>query len=215
MFDIGRLSELAWATLRTVEITTFAFIIALLAGVPLAWLRRRRRGTFEAPSRLLMLMLRGAPELISLYLIYYGLNGVGVKVAPMFAACLTLGLIQGAFVAEIYLAGLLTVPKGQWEAAAAIGLQQWQQWRLVIVPEALRFCLSPLLNVYLGLLKLSVVASAIGVGELLFQAQQVMNETFQILPIMSVVVAIFLAITLPLTWCARRIEARMRVSQAR
>jgi polar amino acid transport system permease protein len=159
-------------------------------------------------------MLRGAPELVSVYLLYYGSSSVGANLTPVLATCLALGTIQGAFVAEIYIASLRTVPRGQWDAAAAIGLEGWQQWRYVIVPEAMRFSLPPLLNIYLGLLKLSVVASAVGVSELLFQAEQVMNETFEILPIMSVVVGIFLLITLPLTWLARRLEAQLRLGQA-
>jgi len=207
------LPDIVAGTLRTLEITTFAFLVALVVGIPLAALMSLRPALLRGFSGFLLLMLRGLPELVALYLLYYGFGSRGISMGPVVAACIALGVIQAAFVAEIYGASLRTIAQGQREAAAAIGLRGWQQWRLVLAPQALRFSVPPLVNVYLALLKLSVLASAIGAGELLFEAQSIMNESFDILPIALVVVGIFLAITLPLTWMTRRLERRLRIGQ--
>jgi len=194
---------------QTLLITTVAFILALIIGFPLSLLSRGKRLGVRITNRLVALILRGIPELVALYILYYGFGSLGISISEFMAICLALGIIQGAFVGEIYAAGLRTIPKGQHDAGDSLGLSKAKQLRLIIIPQALRFCTPPLINVYISLLKLSVIASAVGAAELLFNAQVVMNQTFEILPVGMLAIIVFIVITLPLTWAARKFEAKI------
>jgi His/Glu/Gln/Arg/opine family amino acid ABC transporter permease subunit len=200
---------------KTLEISALSFVLAAVLGLPLAAFLGSRLALVREAGRFVVLSLRGLPELVAMYLLYYGLGAKGVNLAPLLAACLALGVIQAAFVAEIYGAGLKTVHRGQREAAASIGLRGWQEWRLVVAPQALRFCVPGLLNTFLALLKLSVIASAIGTTDILYVAHSVMGRTYEVATVALVTVAIFVVVTLPFTWFARRVERRLRLGQAR
>jgi general L-amino acid transport system permease protein len=197
-----------------VESGTFVMIaiaIAVVAAILLkSWAARRQAATGRRPPLLLpmLLLLVGLPTATALLtgfslrwdrplLVGFNLQG-GMAVIPEFVAMLlALSLYIAAFIAEIVRAGILAVSPGQVEAARALGLRRGQIYRLVIVPQALRVILPPLTNQYVNLIKASSLAAAIAYPDLmLIFAGTVLNQTGQALEVMTITMAVYLAISL-------------------
>lgn len=188
-----------------------AIAVAIVVGIALnGWAARRHAASGRRPRILIpvLLLLFGLPALIALetgfslhwdrpHLVGFNLQG-GIAVIPEFVAMLlALSLYIAAFVAEIVRAGILSVSKGQVEAARSLGLRRGQVYRLVIVPQALRVILPPLTNQYVNLIKASSLAAAIAYPDLmLIFAGTVLNQTGQALEVMTITMAVYLAISL-------------------
>ncbi|WP_164705049.1 amino acid ABC transporter permease, partial [Pseudomonas viridiflava] len=116
-------------------------------------------------------VFRGTPALVQLFIIYFSLTAVGIEFSSFVAAIIGLGLNAAAYLAEIYRAGLEAVPKGQVEAAKAIGMPRAQVMRWVVLPQSIRIVLAPIGNVAISLLKDTSVASLIAAPDLMLRAQ--------------------------------------------
>ena len=114
---------------------------------------------------------RGVPLLIQIYLIYLGIPQLGYVVGAVPAGVLALSLCYGAYMTEIFRAGISSIPRGQWEASRAIGLTPWQTMSRVILPQSMRLIIPPTGNQFISMLKDSSLVSVIGVWELMFLAR--------------------------------------------
>lgn len=185
----------------TLRLGLWSGLLALLVGGAVGVWTARSKGWRVFPGMALMTLLRNTPPLILLFLLYFfaserilsglddavrSLPASGQQVfallfAPagqvdrMAAAVLTLGLYEGAYVAEIVRAGLQSLPRSQWDAAAALGFSRWQRLRLVMGPQALPLMLPPLAGQCVSIFKDSALASLISVPELTFQGMEVMS----------------------------------------
>jgi len=209
-FDIVHLAswDLLQGAMVTLRITLGAFAIALLTGVPLgvgrsrsAWVRRISAVYVEA--------FRGTPLLIQLFFIYYGLPSAGIVLSAEVAAYAGLGLHGGAYVCEIVRGSLAGVPRGQEEAALALGMSMPQTMRHVLLPQALRTALPPLVNAYASMLKESSLVSVLAITELTRVGQLVYTRTFRPFEIYLAVGVLYFVMTWMATALARRLEARM------
>jgi polar amino acid transport system substrate-binding protein len=172
-------------------------LVYLYAPRPASWLAR---GYVE--------LFRGTPLLIQLYLIFYGLPNIGVRLSPLVAAVFGLGLNYAAYESEIYRGALQAVPQGQLDAARALGLTDRQALMLVRGPQALRLALAPMTNDFVALLKDSSLVSIITVVELTKQTSIFAANIGSWVVPGAMCAALYLAMSLPLARLARRIEKR-------
>ncbi len=147
--------------------------------------------------------------LIVLFLSYYGLSVLGLKLSPMVAAMLAMSIYASAYLGEIWRGSIEAVPQGQWEASEALALTRWQQLRFVVLPQAVRLALPPTVGFSVQLVKNTSITSIIGVIELTRAGQLINNATFQPFAVFVVVALIYFALCFPLSSAARRMERRL------
>jgi polar amino acid transport system substrate-binding protein len=152
---------------------------------------------------------RGTPLLIQLLFIFYGLPNIGLRLSPFVASMIGLGLNYAASEAEVYRAGLLSVPAGQWLAAYALGLTRFKALRLVIVPQAARLILPPLTNDFIALLKDSSLVSALTLMELTGAYNRLATESFDYFGTGLLVAFLYFLLGLPFARLARWTEERL------
>jgi His/Glu/Gln/Arg/opine family amino acid ABC transporter permease subunit len=180
----------------TIEVSLGALALAMAIGLTLATidnLARARATTFVI--RAYVEALRNVPSLTFLFLLYFGLAALGLRLSSLTAAIAGLGMIGGAVVFDIFSARFQSVPKGQSEAAAAIGLRPLAAFRLVILPQGLRLALPPLGNYAVGLVKDTSLVAAIAAPEVMFNARQIVNETFATAWVYGAAALLYLALT--------------------
>jgi polar amino acid transport system substrate-binding protein len=193
----------------TIFLSTTAFAIALPLGLALALARLERRRAIRLASTLYVEVFRGTPLLLQLYVLYFALAPV-VRLGAVFAAVLGLALNYAAYEAEIHRGALLSVPKGQGEAARALGLGRWQVLRHVLLPQSLRIALPAMTNDFVALLKDSSLVSVITVVELTKRMTiAAVDLRGWLLPGIACA-ALYLAMSYPLSRIAERLEKRLR-----
>ena len=197
--------EAAWVTL---ELSVLSFLLAVPIGMLLAVARTYGAPPVRAYARVYIELFRGTPVLLQLFVLYYGLGEV-VRLGPMSAAVLGLGLNYAAYEAEVYRGALLAIPRGQSEAARALGLGPWQTLRHVLVPQGLRLALPPMTNDFVALLKDSSLVSTITVIELTKRMSVAAIDLGSYLIPGLLCAALYLALSLPLAELARRLERRL------
>jgi polar amino acid transport system substrate-binding protein len=188
-------------------------VLAVSAGLLIALVRLYLPTPLQMLSVVYVELIRGTPLLIQLFFIFYALPNIGIKLSPMVAAVLGLGLNYAAYEAENYRAGILSVPKGQMEAARALGLTQWQALRYVVLPQAVRIALPPITNDFISLLKDSSLVSVITMVELTKVYTQVSATTFDYFGTGLIVAALYLLLGLPFVRLARWVEGKLDVEQ--
>jgi polar amino acid transport system substrate-binding protein len=201
--------SLARAAVVTLLVSILSMTLAVIAGLALASGRVYGRSVLRVATTLYIEIIRGTPLLLQLFVIYYGLAGV-VRLPAFIAAILALGLNYAAYEAEIYRGALEAVPRIQLEAGRTLGFSELQILRLIRGPQALRYALAPMTNDFVALLKDSALVSVITVVELTKQtAIYATNIGSWVVP--GVLCAIvYLAMSLPLSRLARRLERRWK-----
>ena len=154
-------------------------------------------------------LLQGTPLLLQLFLVFFGLPLLGVDVSPLLAAGLALTLYAGAFLAEIWRGCVDAIPRGQWEASAALGLNFLSQMRDVILPQALRIAVPPTVGFLVQLVKATALSSIVGFNDLTRAGTIVTNATFRPFLVYGLVALIYFAMCYPLTLCARMLERKL------
>jgi His/Glu/Gln/Arg/opine family amino acid ABC transporter permease subunit len=203
------LPTLLFGAITTVEVTVGAFIMATLIGLVLAILQRLRFPPLRALIAVYVDVFRAVPVLTQLFIIYFGLTEIGVRLDPLPSAIIGFGINGGASMTEIFRAGVESVHQGQMEAAQMLGMTRLAALRIVILPQAMRVVLPPLGNFAIGLLKDTALASAVAAPELMFRARTLVDKTFLATQIFVTAGAIYLAMSLPLGYLTRRAEARV------
>ncbi len=192
----------------TIEITAGGFLIAVTLGLLAGALLGARSRTMRVAARLYTDVFRAIPVLTQLFILYFGLVEVGIRLEPLQAAILGFGINGGAYLAEVFRAGILSVQHGQTEAAQMLGMTRLAILRIVVLPQAMRIVLPSLANYAIGLLKDSTLASAVAAPELMFLARKLVDRTFLGPQIYFSVAVIYLVMSLPLARLAALAEAR-------
>ncbi len=212
VFDGNMVVQFLQAAVVTLEISLLAFLIAVPLGLTLAVARVYGGGVVAALARIYIEAFRGTPVLLQLYVLYYGLDDY-IQLGPVQAAVIGLGLNYAAYEAEVYRGALLAIPRGQGEAARALGLGPWQTLRHVMVPQALRLALPPMTNDFVSLLKDSSLVSVITVIELTKRMTiAAVDLRGWLVPGIACAV-MYLALSFPLSELARRLERRLSRDQ--
>ena len=151
-------------------------------------------------------IFRGTPLLVQLFIVFYGLPAVGVTLETWTAAVIAFSLNVGAYASESVLASILSVPRGQWEAAMSLGMTQAQILRRIIAPQAVRISLPPLSNTFIGLVKDTSLAASITMVDMFMVAQRIAARTFEPLLLYVLAALIYLAVCTALTWLQAKLE---------
>ena len=191
----------------TVLLALAVVATGLLLGAALALLRTLRVKPLNALIVVFADVFRAVPALVILIIIYFALPTVGVRLSGFVSAWLGLSLVLAAFAEEIVWAGILSVPRGQWEAARATGLDFAQAMRLVVLPQAARLTVAPLTNRAIVITKNTALASVLAVGEILYQAQAGYSFSYNPSPLTLGAIA-YLVLFIPLVWFGRWVETR-------
>jgi His/Glu/Gln/Arg/opine family amino acid ABC transporter permease subunit len=194
----------------TLEIAFGSWLVAVVLGLALAASRDLGHWAVRIPLVVLVTVLRSVPQLIVLYILFFGLPAVGVQIGSLTAAILGLGVTEAAFTAEYYRAGFMTVPETQRDAGSSLGMSRFAIMRLVVVPQAVPYVVAPLLNTFVSLLKIATLAAAVGAPEILYQAQQIYNINGEIVGVMALVIVIYIVVTIPLTRGVALLDKRIR-----
>ena len=191
----------------TVLLALAVVATGLVLGAALALLRSLRFKPLNALIIVFADIFRAVPPLVILIIIYFALPTVGVRFSGFASAWLGLSLVLAAFAEEIVWAGILSVPRGQWEAARATGLNFAQGMRHVVLPQALRLTVAPLTNRAIVITKNTALASVLAVGEILYQAQAGYSFSYNPSPLTLGAIA-YLILFIPLVWLGRWVETR-------
>ena len=205
----GLLPVLLRAAIVTLEITAGGFMLAVLIGLVFALLQALRLRPLQVLIAVYVDVFRAVPVLTQLFIIYFGLTEIGIRLDPLPSAIVGFGINGGAYLTEVFRAGIQSIHQGQMEAAQMLGMTRLSALRIVILPQAMRVVLPPLGNFVIGLLKDTALASAVAAPELMFQARTLVDKTFLATQIFVAAAVIYLAMSLPLGHLTRRAEARV------
>jgi polar amino acid transport system permease protein len=201
------LAALASGAVITIAVSAGALAVAVSLGFLLAATR------FLVPSAVVrgaiatfIELFRNVPSLTYLFLIYFGLAYLGIRLSSLAAAILALGLIGAAVLADVFRAGFQAIDRGQREAALAVGLSARQCFVLIVVPQALRVSLPPLGNYAISLVKDTSLVAAIAAPEIMFNARQIVNQTIQTSLTYGSAALLYLLITYTLGRLVERVE---------
>lgn len=193
----------------TLKISAISLVLAFLIGLLTAILRLSNLVMGRLIARCYLEVVRNTPLLIQIFFIYFVLGPVlGLDRFP--AAVLALSLFEGAYASEIFRSGILSVEQGQIEAAASLGLNRFQIFRLIILPQAIRTILPPLTSQAVSLIKDSALVSTIAIYDLTMQAQALISETFLTFEIWFTVAILYLVITVTLSFFVAFLENRLK-----
>lgn len=205
----GLLPVLLFGAVTTVAVTAGGFVVAATIGLCFAILRRLAWRPVRAAIAVYVDVFRAVPVLTQLFIIYFGLTEIGIRLDPLPAAIVGFGINGGAYLTEVFRSGIESVHQGQMEAAQMLGMTRVAALRIIILPQALRVVLPPLGNFAIGLLKDTALASAVAAPELMFRARTLVDQTFLATQIFVTAAAIYLAMSLPLGYLTRRAERRV------
>ncbi|MBW2623469.1 MAG: amino acid ABC transporter permease, partial [Deltaproteobacteria bacterium] len=155
-------------------------------------------------------LIRNTPLLVQIFIIYFVLAPV-LGMNRFFSAVIALSLFEGAYSSEIFRAGIVSISKGQWEAASSLGLRQYQTYRYIILPQAIRRMLPPLTSQAISLIKDSALVSTIAIYDLTMEGQAIISDTFLTFEIWFTVAAMYLVITVSLSVLVNIMEHRLKV----
>ncbi len=207
LHSIGPL--LLGAVLGTIPLTLVSFAIGLVIALLVALARLSDVKALTVMAGAYISVIRGTPLLVQLYIIFYALPSLGVVIDPFPSAVIAFSLNVGGYAAEAIRGSILSIPRGQWEAATTVGLGYTLTLRRVILPQALRVAVPPLSNTFISLVKDTSLASSIMVTELLRRAQEIAAPSYEFLALYSLAGLIYWAICSVLSFAQQRLERRL------
>ncbi|WP_112874954.1 amino acid ABC transporter permease [Paracoccus endophyticus] len=191
----------------TLQLGTASIVAGLILGLALAMIRLYATAPLRLLARVYIDIFRSIPLLVLLIIVYYALPFVGVRLSPFVSAMAALTLVSGAYTAEIFRAGIEAIPKGQFEASAALGLSGPQTMKEVVLPQAVKIVIPPLTNNSINVVKDTALASVVAMPDLLKQATQAQALAANPTPLI-VAAAIYVAFLWPLVAAVSRMERR-------
>ncbi len=198
---------------NTLILTATSLSGGLVVGLLLALARLSKRRWLKIPAGVIIEVFRTTPPLVQLFWFYFGLPIIlSIEMTPFLAAALTFTIQSGAFFAEIFRAGIVSVERGQWEAARAIGMSNSASMRRIILPQAVKRMFPSMMERSIELMKTTTLVATVSYADLLYQANELAQKTFRPLEVFTVVALIyFLAISI-ISFVASRFEKRLTSS---
>jgi polar amino acid transport system permease protein len=191
----------------TIEIAAAVVVTGILLGLALAVVRAFRVLAVNALIVVFVDMFRALPPLVLVLLVYFGLPNAGINLPSFAVLWLVLSLVLAAFAEEIFWAGILSIPKGQWEAARSTGLSFLGTLTYIVLPQAIRLTVPPLTNRTIAITKNTALGTVIGVGEILNQATTAQSFSGNATPLMMGAIA-YVLLFIPVVVLGRFLETR-------
>ena len=194
----------------TVQLSVLGMALAMVTGLLIVLVRLYAVAPFRWLAQAYVEFIRGTPLLIQLFLIYYGLPELGIRLNPFLAGVIGLGLNYAANEAENYRAGIQAIPPGQMEAALALGMNRGQALRHVVLPQALRLVIPPVTNDFIAMFKDSSIVSVITMVELTKVYGMLAMSTYDYIGLGLMTAGIYFALSYPASLLAGRLERKLR-----
>ncbi|WP_103106527.1 amino acid ABC transporter permease [Brevibacillus reuszeri] len=197
------------ALLYSLTLALVSFFFGLIIAILTALARLSGIKPLIGLARFYVSLIRGTPLLVQLFIIFFGLPSVGIMIDPFPSAVIGFSLSVGAYSSEVVRAAILSIHKGQWEAAYSLGMTYWQALRRVVLPQAARVSVPPLSNSFISLVKDTSLAAAILVPEMFRKAQEIVAATYEPLLVYSEAALIYWMICFVLSIVQDRIENKL------
>lgn len=194
----------------TIQLMAASFALAIVLGLLLALGKVSRFKSLRAVATVYIEIARGIPALALLFLLYYGLVPLGIVLDAFYAGFIGLGMSAAGYIAEVFRAGIQAIHKGQREAALAVGMTPFMTFRYIVLPQAMRIILPPLLNMLIILLKDTSICSLISAPDLMLRAKDLAMMSFLPMHLFLLAGVIYFALAWPLSLLTRRLEVHMR-----
>lgn len=208
-YSIGKLPLFIPGTLLTIELTIIAMVAGTAIGIVFALLKISHNKLLNLIGSFYTWVFRGMPLLVQIYIIYFGLPGIGIEIDPFPTAVLALSLCAGAYITEIIRAGIQSIDRGQMEAALSLGMSYGQAMRRIIIPQTYRRLVPPMANEFITLMKDTSLVSITTLVEILRTAVQISAAQFRPFEMFLTAGIIYLALTTVATyvtgWCERKL----------
>jgi len=208
---IRTLPILLKGSIMTVELTVITLVLGTVLGILFALMRLSSNIVLSQISNFYTWIIRGTPMLLQLFFFYYGLPSVGIRLTPFQAAVIGLGLNSGAYMAEIIRGGILSIDKGQFEAAKALGFSYSETMRKIVLPQTFKVIIPPVGNEFITILKDTSLVSTIAMVELMRSAQQMYASTFKPIEIFATAAVLYLVMTTVFTTIFSIYEKKLSV----
>ncbi|WP_347563978.1 amino acid ABC transporter permease [Campylobacter mucosalis] len=192
----------------TIPLSIISFAFGLVIAVITALARLSKIKILKIIFDFYVWIFRGTPMLVQLFIVFYGLPKVGIQFDVWSAAIVAFSLNVGAYASEAIRAAILSVPKGQWEAALSLGMNKIMILRRIIAPQAMRISIPPLSNTFISLVKDTSLAASITMVDMFMVAQRIAARTFEPLLLYVLVAAMYLIICTALTFLQSYLEKR-------
>ena len=202
--------ELIQGLLFTLRITAVSLVLALVIGLTTALLRLSETLMGRILTRIYLEVIRNTPLVVQVYLVYFVIGPI-LGMERFSAAVMALSLFEGAYMSEIFRAGIISLHKGQWEAAYSLGLSNFDTYQDIILPQAIRRILPPLTGEIISLIKNTSLVSLVALNDLALQARIIAADTFLTFEVWFATALIYLAITVPLSFAVNALEKRYKV----
>ena len=201
---------LAWGLANTFRVFLLALVIGVPAGLALALMRLSRFGPLAAVAGLFIEIMRGTPGIVLLFWFFFAAPLIlGLKIGPFEASIAALSILSAAFYAEVFRAGIVSVERGQVEAARAIAMSEAQVMRRVVLPIAVKRMLPALFERSVELLKGTTLVSTVSFADLMFRANDVVQLTFRPLEVYTAVALVYFVIIFGFSQIATLVELRL------
>lgn len=204
----------------TVELTFIVLAISLVLGIVVALCRLSKNRVLSAVTGFYVDFMRSTPLLVQLIYIYFVLPTIGIRLDPFVAGVVGLSLNYSAYLSEVYRSGIQAIPRGQLDAAAALGMRPSLTMRRIVLPQAIRIVIPPLGNYFVALFKDTSLVSVLTLQELLFSGQIIISRTYDYFTIYTMVLLLYFLVCYPSLILVRHLEKltkagyRRRVSPA-
>lgn len=211
----GTLPQFLRGAVNTLRLAGLSELLGIVLGLLIALLANSRRRVLRFPAAVYVDLFRGTPLLVQLLLIYFGLSYIGLNLEAFVAGVVALGLNSAAYVAEIFRAGIQSVERGQVEAARTLGMPQRTAMRYVVMPQAVRRVIPPLMNELISLLKDSSLVVVLGATVMSREILQVAKDAHAQFANATPFVAaslVYLVLTVPLTRLVNHVDRRLRAA---
>lgn len=199
----------------TIQVTAGSFLLSSVLGLLLALMMVSKVRPVALFAIGLVSIIRGLPIIVQLFYIYFVLPDFGIQLSAFQAGVIGLGIAYSAYQAENFRAGIQAIHQGQIEAAESIGMRGAMVMRRVVLPQAFRIALPPYGNTLVMMLKDSSLVSTITVAEMTRAGQLIASSTFENMTVYTLVALLYLALSLPLSYALRRLEARIGVRKSK
>lgn len=196
----------------TLKVSAVSLVFSSLFGLFTAIGRLSSSFAARTIARIYLELIRNTPLLVQLFFIYFVFSPL-VGLSRFASAVLALSLFEGAYASEIIRAGIMAVPRGQWEAAQSIGLSPWHIYRHIVLPQALRHMTPPLISQAVSLIKDSALVSTIAIYDLTMKGQEIIAETYLVFELWFTIAAIYLLLTFSLSLVTQAMEKRMALAK--
>ncbi|WP_062072501.1 amino acid ABC transporter permease [Demequina sediminicola] len=197
------------AVVGTIPLALVSFVLGMVLAVAAALMRLSKNRFVSGLARLYISVIRGTPLLVQLFVVFYGLPSIGIVINPWPSAIIALSLNVGGYAAEVVRAAILSVDKGQWEAAYMVGMSRHTALRRVILPQAARVAVPPLSNTFISLVKDTSLTSLILMSELFRKAQEIAAFTQEFMLLYVEAGLVYWVICLVLSSGQMRLERRL------